>query len=117
MSAACVCATCGAANVPLLQYARCKSVSQASYARHAQGGCQSFIETKYKQPFTAGDQDKNPFTAIDRNAFLHDRTEKTYQLLIETLRMRQEDEYALESELMSGTIYDQVSTGVGVCNA
>lgn len=122
MSAARVCATCGATNVPLLQCARCKSVSYCNIscqkadwkfhkqacARHAQGGCQPSIETKSKQPFTAGDQDKKPFTAIYHNAFLHDRTEeKTYQLLIETLRMRQEDEYALEGELMSGTIYDQ----------
>jgi len=49
-----------------------------------------------------------PFTAIDRNVLLHDRTEeKTYQLLIDTLRMRQEDEYALNGELMSGTMYNQ----------
>lgn len=63
-----------------------------------------------KQPFTAGEQDKKSFTAIDWNVFLHDRTEeKTYQLLIDTLRMRQEDEYVLEGSIMGGTIYDQES--------
>lgn len=55
--------------------------------RKARG--QAPVETDSKQPFAAGEQDKKPFTAIDRNVFLHDRTEeKTYQLLIDTLRMR-----------------------------
>lgn len=122
MSAARVCASCGTANVPLLQCARCKSVSycnkscqklgwkahKQACARHAQGGRQPSVETNSKRPFAAGDQDKKPFTAIDRNVFLHDPTEeKTYQLLIDTLRMRQEDEYALNGDIMSGTIYDQ----------
>lgn len=122
MSAARVCATCSAANVPLQQCARCKSASycnkscqkanwkahKQACARHAQDGRQPSIEAKAQQPFTAGEQDKKPFTAIDRNVFLHDRTEeKTYQLLIDTLRMRQEDEYTLNDELMSGTIYNQ----------
>lgn len=122
MSVARVCANCNASDVPLLQCARCKSVSycnkscqklgwevhKQACARLAQGGRQAPVETNSKQPFAAGEQDKKPFTAIDRNVFLHDRTEeKTYQLLIDTLRMRQEDEYVLEGSIMRGTIYDQ----------
>lgn len=60
------------------------------------------------QDFKAGDQDKKPFTAISRNLFFHDRSEeKTFQLLIDTQRMHQEDEYCFEGNHMPGSIYDQ----------
>lgn len=41
--------------------------------------------------------DAKPFTAIYHGNFLHDRSEEeTFKILIDMLRMRQEDTYALE---------------------
>jgi splicing suppressor protein 51 len=52
-------------------------------------------------------KDKKPFTAIAGNVWLHNRsTDQTFQLLIDALRMRQEDMYALDGDTMCGTIYN-----------
>jgi splicing suppressor protein 51 len=60
------------------------------------------------EEFKAGDQDKKPFTAISKNLFFHDRPEeKTFQLLIDTQRMRQQDEYSIDGINMPGSIYDK----------
>ncbi|KAK5173320.1 uncharacterized protein LTR77_002001 [Saxophila tyrrhenica] len=41
--------------------------------------------------------DAKPFTAIYHNNFLHDRQEEeTFKILIDVIRMRQEDHYNLE---------------------
>ena len=50
----------------------------------------------------------NPFTAISNNTLLHNRSEEeTFKILIDVIRMRQEDTYKFEADLMSGTIYDE----------
>jgi splicing suppressor protein 51 len=52
-------------------------------------------------------KDKKPFTAIANNVWLHNRsTDQTFQLLIDALRMRQEDTYVLGGDTMCGTIYN-----------
>lgn len=122
MSEARSCATCSATNVPLLQCARCKCVTycnkhcqKAHWRTHkqscghtAQDGSQSPSGAHAKKPSLSGERDKKPFTAISKNTFLHDRSqEQTFQLLIDILRMRQEDEYKLDGDIMIGTIYDQ----------
>jgi len=57
--------------------------------------------------------DKYPFHAIFQTKFLHNRDEtKTYQLLIDCLRMHQEDVYALKGDLMFGTIYNQEASSI-----
>jgi len=57
--------------------------------------------------------DKYPFHAIFQTEFRHNRDEtKTYQLLIDCLRMHQEDVYALEGDLMFGTIYNQEASSI-----
>jgi splicing suppressor protein 51 len=55
----------------------------------------------------AAEHDTKPFTAISKNMFLHNRSkEQTFKLLIDLLRMRQEDEYNLDGDTMVGTIYN-----------
>ncbi|SMQ52660.1 unnamed protein product [Zymoseptoria tritici ST99CH_1A5] len=57
--------------------------------------------------------DSKPFTAIYHNNFLHDRSEEeTFKILIDTLRMRQEDMYSFHGDTMPGTIYDGSSTSI-----
>jgi splicing suppressor protein 51 len=56
--------------------------------------------------FSPGDQDTKPFTAISKNLFFHDRLESnTFQLLIDTLRTRQQDELTLDKIPMPGSIH------------
>ena len=116
------CATCHSVDLPLLQCARCKSVAYCNrscqkadwkthkqqcvpVAQHHGGDESSGVHTEQSpQP---GEQRKKPFTAISNNKFLHDHSEeKTFQLLIDMLRMRQEDEYSLGGDTMIGTIYN-----------
>lgn len=45
--------------------------------------------------------DLKPFTAISNNTFLHDRNEeKTFQILIDIIRVRQDDVYVFEGGYM-----------------
>lgn len=58
------------------------------------------------QEFNPGDQDTKPYTAISKNLFFHDRLESnTFQLLIDTLRMRQQDELNFDRVRMPGSIH------------
>lgn len=106
----------------MLQCARCKSAwycnqscqkenwkaHKPSCAQNAQGGSKTSSGARTTQSFQPGEQHKKPFTAISNNKFLHDHSEeKTFQLLIDMLRLRQEDEYNLEGETMTGSIYNQ----------
>ncbi|KAL7908640.1 hypothetical protein GGI35DRAFT_408243 [Trichoderma velutinum] len=48
-----------------------------------------------------------PFTRLDKGTWLHNRTEMdVYRLLIDAYRLRVEDTYTMEGELMEGSIYD-----------
>ena len=113
------CAACSATNVPLLHCARCKSVcycnkdcQKAHWKTHKQSckqvasQSQSSTHTNEKPP-SVGEQDTKPFTAISKNTFLHNRSqEQTFQLLIDLIRLRQEDESRFEGKAMVGTIYN-----------
>lgn len=112
MSSPELCASCQATKASLQRCGRCKKVS------YCNRDCQKAHYKTHKKtcfaPFQAGQQDQKPFTAISQNAFLHDRTEeKTFQILIDCLRMRQEDMYSIEQEHMDGSIYDEEPTSEG----
>ena len=54
---------------------------------------------------------EKPFTAISNITLLHSLSEKmTYSVLIDCLRMKQEDTYAIEQDNMTGTIYNHEKT-------
>ena len=62
---------------------------------------------QFNQDFKAGEQEIKPFTAISKNLFFHDRPEeKTFQLLIDTQHMRQQDELNFDGVRMPGSIHD-----------
>lgn len=93
----------------LKQCARCKE------AKYCNAECQKAHWLVHKSnchpPVDVSNPDKLPFHAINQNKFLHNRPEiKTFQLLIDCLRLRQEDEFFFEGELMSGTIYNEQRT-------
>lgn len=47
-----------------------------------------------------------PFTRLDKGTWLHDRSEKdVYRLLIDSFRMRIEDNYSLDADNTQGTVY------------
>jgi hypothetical protein len=70
------------------------------------GGNASSPAAQDNQDFKAGDQHKKLFTAISKNLFFHDRPEeKTFQLLLDTLRMCQQDEYNFDGVRMPGSIH------------
>jgi splicing suppressor protein 51 len=116
------CGSCANENTKLLQCSRCETVSyydkdcqEADWKTHepictqiAESGSQP---SQAEKPFKAGDQDKKPFSAIFNGVFFHDRTEeKTFQLLIDSLRIRQQDEYDYGGKILPGSIYDDESS-------
>lgn len=121
MSKTRVCAACGGGDRPLQQCAGCKSVSycnktcqKAHWKAHKQNCAVAKAKSDGPSPSTSSGKSAptardstKPFTAISQNKFLHDRSEEeTFKLLVDLLRMRQEDEYNLGGETMTGTIYN-----------
>ncbi|KAL6701767.1 hypothetical protein J3F84DRAFT_15791 [Trichoderma pleuroticola] len=55
-----------------------------------------------------------PFTRLDNGTWLHDRPEKdVYRLLVDAYRLRVEDTYTIEGEVMAGSLYDENPDGLG----
>ncbi|KAK4500212.1 hypothetical protein PRZ48_008398 [Zasmidium cellare] len=107
------CSNCWTASTDLKRCARCKTTAycnrdcQHAHWKTHKEACSAFANSP--------SGDKNPFTAISNGTFLHDRSEKqTFQLVIDAVRMRQEDMYNIESVAMKGSIYDGASSSEGV---
>jgi splicing suppressor protein 51 len=120
------CASCAKTDVHLLLCSGCKLVSycgkacQKAHWKAHKPSCTPIKKEKQasSKPEAEEDwvdyddfedctKDKKPFTAIANNVFLHNRSkDQTFQLLIDALRMRQEDMYALDGDTMPGTIYN-----------
>lgn len=48
----------------------------------------------------------NPFTALNNGTWLHNRPKKdVFKLLVDTYRMRMEDEYVFQGEVLEGSLY------------
>lgn len=55
----------------------------------------------------------NPFTRLDQNKYLHDRPEKdVYKLLIDSFRMRQDDDFKFEEKTSPPSVYTGASSSV-----
>ena len=101
------CDNCKNIDSSLKRCAKCKSAAycdrdcqKAHWKQHKKdcgrlaGGKNSNGQSEETQPRRS---DAKPFTAIYHGNFLHDRSEEeTFKILIDMLRMRQEDTYALE---------------------
>lgn len=69
-------------------------------------------------PPSSSRNDSKPFTAISEGNFLHDRSEdETYKVLVDIVRMRQEDTYKFEGDTMPGTIYNGESSSIPALRA
>ncbi|KJX94854.1 hypothetical protein TI39_contig4154g00025 [Zymoseptoria brevis] len=118
---------CSQCDKPASSLKRCAKCKSTSYCNRA---CQTAHWKVHKKscaklagnggdegPSTGAEvperSDSKPFTAIYHNNFLHDRSEEeTFKILIDTLRMRQEDMYFFHGDTMPGTIYDGSSTSI-----
>jgi splicing suppressor protein 51 len=111
------CASCAKSDVPLLLCSGCKLVSycnkacQKAHWKTHKPSCAPTIKGAQASSKPEAEEDcnknKKPSTAIANNVWLHNRSkDQTFQLLIDALRMRQEDMYALDGDTMRGTIYN-----------
>jgi len=64
------------------------------------------LPTKLSPPKGLDQPIEKPFTPLDKGTWLHDRPEKdVYRLLVESYRMRMEDDYALDCNPNADSIY------------
>lgn len=69
------------------------------------------VEARPKEKIDVSNPHQKPFTAIYNDVFLHDRSEEqTFQLLIDALRLRQEDEWSFDGIALAGTICTGANT-------
>ncbi|KAM0721496.1 hypothetical protein Q7P37_002420 [Cladosporium fusiforme] len=122
------CAQCATTPTAPKRCGRCKSVAYCNHecqkshwkthkkdcARLAQNAGQASEPPKPAEaakPKPTASTKTKPFTAINDNTFLHNRSEEeTFKLLIDLLRLRQEDELQFEGTSLPGSIYDAKST-------
>jgi splicing suppressor protein 51 len=125
-----MCGQCNKASASLKRCAKCHTVSycdrvcqKAHWKTHkktcalpaASQGCK---ETTSEGPSSSNESarkrsDNRPFHALYKDVFLHDRSEiETFKLLIDTIRMRQEDMYTFHADTMTGTIYNGEASSV-----
>jgi len=129
-----LCAVCskGPPEVTLKHCAKCPSSS----VRYCSRDCQKADWTKHKKicakekttsPDLAGSAAESsasplkglekaldkPFTRLDSGTWLHDRPENdVYRLLIDTYRMRMEDNYVFDQENTPGSVYTGAPDGL-----
>lgn len=117
-----VCAKCNNTEGELKKCTKCKSVlycnrecQRAHWKKHKRQ-CSRLAGEGSPSPAQTGSGSNsssaaNPFTRLSENTFLHDGSEEdTFRILVDVLRMRQEDTYTFEGETMPGTIYNGESS-------
>ena len=114
-----ICAGCSKTGGSLKRCAKCRSVlycnreCQTSHWKIHKKECSHLASSNTATSRTSGDSKNTAsgFTGIANNTFLHNRPEKeVYKLLVDIVRMRQEDTYTFEGDTMSGTIYNGESS-------
>ncbi|CAK4029829.1 Hypothetical predicted protein [Lecanosticta acicola] len=112
------CGNCDKTDISLKKCAKCMSVSycdrecQKSHWKTHKKVCAMLAGATNPKNSAPGEKipkrsNSKPFTAIYHNNFLHDRPEEeTFKILIDILRMRQEDTHAFEGDNMDGSIYN-----------
>ncbi|PPJ59037.1 hypothetical protein CBER1_01673 [Cercospora berteroae] len=111
------CAACSSTGEELKRCGRCLKVEycnkecQTAHWKTHKKEC-SRLAGESEQP-SSSRNDSKPFTAISEGNFLHDRSEdETYKLLVDIVRMLQEDTYRFEGGTMPGTIYNGGSSSI-----
>lgn len=104
-----VCAKCNNTEGELKKCAKCKMVlycnreCQTAHWKEHKKQCSRLAGERAVPRSSAA----NPFARLSNNTFLHDRPEEeTFRILVDVLRMRQEDTYTFEGDTMPGTIYN-----------
>ncbi|KXT07876.1 hypothetical protein AC579_5155 [Pseudocercospora musae] len=114
-----MCVGCSKTGESLKRCAKCRSVHycnrecQTSHWKIHKKECSRLASGNTAATRTAdgGRNTAGGFTGIASNTFLHNRPEKeVYKLLVDIVRMRQEDTYTFEGDTMSGTIYNGQSS-------
>lgn len=117
-----VCANCNNTEGELKKCARCKMVlycnreCQTAHWKEHKRQCSRLAGERAPPSAQSGSGSSsssaaNPFARLSNNTFLHDRPEEeTFRILVDVLRMRQEDKYKFEGDTMPGTIYDGESS-------
>ncbi|EME80475.1 uncharacterized protein MYCFIDRAFT_156218 [Pseudocercospora fijiensis CIRAD86] len=113
------CARCSKTGGPLKKCAKCRSIlycdreCQTLHWKMHKKECSRLASSNTAATRTAGGSKNTAggFTSIANNTFLNNRPEKeVYKLLVDIVRMRQEDTYTFEGDTMSGTIYNGESS-------
>lgn len=104
-----VCAKCNNTEGELKKCAKCKMVlycnreCQTAHWKEHKKQCSRLAGERAVPRSSAA----NPFARLSNNTFLRDRPEEeTFRILVDVLRMRQEDIYTFEGDTMPGTIYN-----------
>ncbi|EAW06577.1 putative MYND domain protein [Aspergillus clavatus NRRL 1] len=90
-----------------------KKVCAANAQANAGSGTQSAADANATQSTKALEADfPKPFHRLDAKTWLHDRTEKdTYKLLIDTYRLRLDDDYTFTGDVDADSIYGGATDG------
>lgn len=117
-----VCAKCNNTEGELKKCTKCKSVlycnrkCQRAHWKEHKKQCSRLAGERVPPSAQSGSGSSsssaaNPFARLSKNTFLHDRPEEeTFRILVDVLRMRQEDTNTFEGEAMPGTIYNGESS-------
>ncbi|KAL7956132.1 hypothetical protein V8C34DRAFT_306854 [Trichoderma compactum] len=81
---------------------------------NASSNASNSTSTRLSPPKGLDQPISKPFTRLDNGTWLHDRPEKdVYRLLVDAYRLRVEDAYTMEGELMEGSVYAGNPDGLG----
>ncbi|KAF2166485.1 hypothetical protein M409DRAFT_54827 [Zasmidium cellare ATCC 36951] len=108
--------TCSACSTPSPNLKNCAKCKTTAYCNRASQKThwQSHKKDCNASATTQSRADDKPFTAISKGTFLQERSEEqTFRILIDALRLREEDVYNVEQVAVAGTIYEGEGSSEG----
>ncbi|KAL6829565.1 hypothetical protein J3E69DRAFT_365154 [Trichoderma sp. SZMC 28015] len=90
-----------------------KKICSKNQSTNASSTASNSASTRLSPPKGLDKPISKPFTRLDKGTWLHDRPEKdVYRLLVDAYRLRVEDTYTMEGEVMAGSLYDGSTDGL-----